>query len=355
MSENFYEKIGRIFGKKQIDRLELFLKEGGFLVSPLKVAGAALVLFLLLTFGSFSLILTIPFIKNVFFRIVFVFLKPIVIYNLTAMQISIFILSAFISLVIVLMGGYVLIKFSADERRNKVEESLPDFLILAAANSRAGMTIDQALWNAAKPEFGLLSKEIQVVAKKSFGGEPFDNAIDHLAESVNSKIVKRTVSLIKQGLASGSQIAVILEKTAQDARQMQIIKKEISASLVMYMIFIVFAASIGTPFLYAVSSKLIFIMESVFRGIPSSSTPNTGFISSLIKPQPPILSTEEFSVFVWVMMILTSFSGAMLIGIIQKGNKTDGLKYFPFMLILAFLLYYLIDYLMGLFIKTIGG
>ncbi len=216
------------------------------------------------------------------------------------------------------------------------------------------MTVDQALWQAAKPEFGLLSDEVEVVAKRTFGGVPFAEAIGHLTEAIDSKIVRRTVTLIKQGLASGSKIAIILERTAQDARDMQIIKQEISASLLMYVIFIVFAAAFGTPFLFGVSAKLVFMMEGVFSQIPDAEMQG-GFTSTFIQPQTPIVSSEQFTVFVMISLLITSISSSLLIGIIRKGNQREGIKYLPFILAVGCVIFFVVIEVVGKFVSGMGG
>ncbi|MCX8163469.1 MAG: type II secretion system F family protein [Candidatus Micrarchaeota archaeon] len=356
MAEDIYENIGKIFGKDFIDYLEIMLKQAGFNFSPLKMAGGLLVISILLTTGFFSLASGNSIIKNNLYKFLLIVASPIIILDQIYYYIAAFLLAAFFGVSITFSISYVLLKLSSDDRKNKVEEVFPDFLVLAAANCRAGMTIDQALWNAAKPEFGLLAKEIQIVAKKSFAGEPFENAIEHLSKSFNSRIVSRAVSLIKQGMAAGSEIALILEKTAQDCREMQIIKKDISSSLVIYMIFIGFAAAIGTPFLYSVATKLVYLMEDVFSSLPITNLSSlAGFSSSFIKPKPPIISYGEFSLFVFIMIIITSLSGSILMGIITKGNKTEGLKYFPFILLIAFCLYFAINFALDVFVGSLGA
>src|SRR3989338_2141453 len=82
--------------------------------------------------------------------------------------------------------AYLYLTLRVDSRRNKVETVLPDFLQLAAANVRAGMPIDQAMWQAARPDFGLLSEEVTAVAKLTFGGEPFAQTLDRLGERFDS-------------------------------------------------------------------------------------------------------------------------------------------------------------------------
>jgi len=248
-----------------------------------------------------------------------------------------------------------MVRMAADSRRAKVEEVLPDFLLLAAANVRAGMTVDQALWYAAKPEFGTLSTEVQVVAKRTFGGEPFDKAIDHLSEHFNSKFVRRTVTLIKQGLSSGGQIAEILERTAKDVRDMQIIKRDIAASLLMYIIFLVFAASVGAPFLFSVSAKLIGLLEHVFAQIPDTSQVSATAGMSFIQPQPPVITSSQFMLFVVVSTIVTAVCSALMIGIINKGNRMEGVRYIPPMLIASFVIFLIVSTLLDTFLSSMGS
>ncbi|VVC01208.1 Type II secretion system (T2SS), protein F [uncultured archaeon] len=227
--------------------------------------------------------------------------------------------------------AYLYLLLMADSRRKKVEEVLPGFLSLSAANVRAGMTIDQAMWYAAKPEFGILSAEVATVAKKSFGGVPFNTAIDYLAGRFDSKAIRRSVALIKQGLASGGQIADILERTAEDSRQMQLLQKEIAASLLMYELFIVFASVIGTPFLFAISGKLVSIMESLVARLPAdAASSGGGMVASIALGGQPGVSSSDFMAFTIFSSVITAIFSSLIIGVIYRGSKREGVPYIPF-------------------------
>ncbi len=355
MSNPTFELVGRLFGRERIRRLNDFLNAGGYSYSPEAFAGIFVLACLALSIAlSSALVGYIP-LKAALYKFSLAILAPFVLaspYFVPAAAIIISFVSVFaLSGVIV----YALIRMAADSRRSKVEEVLPDFLMLAAANVRAGMTIDQALWYAAKPEYGLLSVEVQVVAKRAFGGEPFDKAIDHLSTCFNSKFVRRTVVLIKQGLASGGRIAEILERTAQDVRNMQIIKKDIAASLLMYIIFLVFAASVGAPFLFSVSAKLIGILAGVFAQLPDTDTLASMAGSMFIKPQPPVISPDQFMLFVIASSIVTSICSGLMIGVIMRGNKMEGVRYIPLMLLTSAIIFIVISVLLDTFLKGIGG
>jgi len=242
------------------------------------------------------------------------------------------------------------IELRIDERKTEIEKALPDFLQLAAANVRAGMQVERALWHAAKPEFGLLSKEMELTSKKIFGGEPLNEALTELSERFNSRYLDRTVELIKEGVESGGEIAGILEKTAMDLRNMQIIRKEISASMVMYSIFIGFSAAIGAPFLYVVSSKLISLFEKLWSNQPTVGLSVSQY--SQINPTSPAITSAEFNLFAIVIVVITTFIATLIISVIQTGKKSNFIKF-----ILPFLVVSLGVFYLGRFVidKLFGG
>src|SRR3989338_746405 len=228
--------------------------------------------------------------------------------------------------------AYLYLVLRVYARKKKIESVLPDFLQLAAANVRAGMPVDKAMWQAARPEFGLLSEEITNVAKLTFGGEPFAQTLDRLGERFDSKNLQRTVRLIKQGLASGGEMADILEETAVDIRNWQIIRKEISTALLMYVIFIVFASTIGAPFLYGVSYKMISVLEKVWVQLPDLGTAQVPAGSMFLTPKAPTITSNEFLIFALVSSFITGFFASVIIAVIQVGSKKHFVRYFPIFL-----------------------
>jgi len=251
--------------------------------------------------------------------------------------------------------AYLYLTLRIDKRKRKVEDALPDFLQLAAANVRAGMPIDQAMWQAARPEFGLLSEEVTAVAKLTFGGEPFAQTLDRLGERVDSKNLQRTIRLIKQGLISGGEMADILEETGIDIRNGQIIRKEITTALLMYIIFIVFASTMGAPFLYAVSYKMISVLEEVWVEIPQMDQSSTAQIASgsFLTPTAPSITAQEFLVFALVASFITSFFASVIIAVIQVGSKKHFIRYFPIFLGMAAIIFFVIIFALDIFFAGI--
>jgi hypothetical protein len=253
-------------------------------------------------------------------------------------------------LVTIILYAYLLVQM--DARKRELESVLPDFLQLSAANVRAGLPVEQALWRAATPEFGILSKEVQNAMKRTFSGESISDSLTYLSNRFNSKYLQRTVSVLKFGISSGGEIGEILERTASDLRKMQIIYKEASTSMIMYVIFITFAALVGAPFLFAVSYKLIATLSAVWAHIPQTQDYSS---FGLVSFSPPEIGPEDFKLFSILAISITSIFASFILAVIRSGSTQEGFKLLPFFLLaglgLLFVFVTLVNSLLsGLFI-----
>ena len=127
----------------------------------------------------------------------------------------------FITLVLI----HVSIVLIADSRASEIEKVLPDALQLMAANVRAGMTVDRAIWLTARPEFGIFEEELRMAGAKTVGGKPIKVALMEMVERINSGLLEKTFRLLIEGIESGGELSHLLEETAANARTVQGLKK----------------------------------------------------------------------------------------------------------------------------------
>lgn len=267
----------------------------------------------------------------------FVFLYSI------AISVGVFLLSSIfltILLAVILAGVsfagfqgiiYVMLVLIADSRGSEVEEILPDALLLMAANIRAGMSLDRAVWLSARPEFGPLEEEIKRVGRKVLGGENMEKALLEMKKRIKSNILDRAVRLITEGIKSGGEMAHLLEETASDIRNSQEMHREVKSNVMMYSIFIIFASVFGAPLLFSISLYFIETTNSLWG--EQMATTQKGFeeMGGFIEMQEPQVTVGELQLFSIACILLTTFSGALIIGLIQSGKEKTGLKYAPLM------------------------
>lgn len=236
----------------------------------------------------------------------------------------------------VIIFTYLFFMLVADSRANQIENVLPDALQLISANVRAGMTIDRAIWLAARPEFGVLEEEIKMVGARTMGGKTLKVALTEMTKTVKSSILDRTIKLLLEGIASGGELAHLLEEVASNVRTTQTLKKEIKSSVMTYSIFILFAAVIAAPFLFSISIFFVDTMSTLWgtANLGTAMTGSTMGMGSLFsKAKGPQISVDELFWFAVVTLSVSSFFGSLIIGLIQTGKEKNGLKLIPAMLI----------------------
>ncbi len=232
---------------------------------------------------------------------------------------------AFLASALMVMVFYSHLYYVIDERRKRVETILPDFLLLIAANLRAGMTPISAFIESSMPEFGPLEDEVEIVASRSMGTESFVTVFGRLCERIDSRILKRVVGLFTTGMVSGGHLARLLETSAMDIRETQELKQELSSSTRMYVIFVLFIVLIGIPLLLSISIQFLVKLSALRSQISTSSFGEFG--SSMLSVggslDPQFVETMTYAV-----LIGTTLSVSILIGVINEGKLLYGLRYF---------------------------
>lgn len=231
---------------------------------------------------------------------------------------------------------YVIIMLIADSRASAIETVLPDALLLMSANVRAGMTVDRAIWLAARPEFGVLEDEIKKVGARTMAGKPLKSALSEMTKGIKSTILNRTIKLLLEGIESGGELAHLLEETANNIRVTQTLKKEIKASVMTYSIFILFAAVVAAPFLFAISIFFVEVMSKLWGPAILGKVATGGSMGGIFsKASAPQITANELLWFSAASLSVTAFFGSLTIGLIQTGKEKGGIKLIPLLIATA--------------------
>jgi pilus assembly protein TadC len=246
---------------------------------------------------------------------------------------------------------YIIVDLKIFKRKVDIEDVLPDYLQLTASNIKAGMTIDRALWYAVRPRFGVLAKEIEVVAKETMRGEDLKTALRKFADKYDSPLLKRSISLLIEGIDAGGEIGDLLNKIAINIQENKIMRKEMSANVTTYVIFISFATVVAAPVLFALAGILIRVIGSLGStlGDGGLTAASSGFGISFSGTG---IDFNDFRIFAVVSLIISSFFSSIIIATIKKGNAKFGLKYIPFFIVITITLFFAADFLLGKLIGT---
>jgi len=243
---------------------------------------------------------------------------------------------------------YVLLLLRADSRGKYVENILPDALLLMSMNIKSGITADRALIMSALPEFGPLRNELNKAGKQILAGKPIKHALLNMTSNVKSKLFDRTIRLIVEGIESGGELSDLLRQTAEEIQSTKATESEVHANVLMYAIFIFFAAGIGAPILFGISTYLV---GAVGKQFPSFSV--VTFSQQAAQGQFNI-SPGFLVTFALLSLTISSFFGGLIIGIVKDGDAKAGIKFIPILFVLSFFVFFTVRAIVGNVLPTFG-
>lgn len=245
-------------------------------------------------------------------------------------------------------GAYLWLNLAADSKGKYVEKILPDALQLVASNVKAGLTTERALLVSAREEFGPLEVELRRAAGKIIGGIPVAEALAGIPAKIKSRLVESTIWLIAEGIERGGEIGDLLIELADDIREQDSVKQEISANISMYILLIFFAAAFGAPVLFGVSTFIVQILTTQAQSIPTvtgvsaQQFGNSAVVQGFTQGGGAKISFDFVLLFAMVSLFTTSVFAAMTIGVINTGSEKGGAKYMPIILLIAFSLFFIV-------------
>ena len=240
---------------------------------------------------------------------------------------------------------YVSLDLRIFRRRLELEQVLPDFLQLTSANIRAGMPIDRALWYAVRPRFGVLANEMEAVAKQTMSGTDLADALTEFTNKYDSKLLKRSISLLIEGLEAGGEVGELLDKIATNIQENQILRKEMSANVTTYVIFITAATIFAAPLLFAMAGQLLKIITEITSSIklPESTAGPGSFGLSFGSIG---IGASDFTIFAVISLLTTSLFSALIIATIRKGDLRAGVRYIPIFMGITVSLFFIANWVL---------
>jgi flagellar protein FlaJ len=251
---------------------------------------------------------------------------------------------------------YMAIEYRIDGRKTKLEGMLPDYFQLASANLRSGIALDRAMLLAAKPEFSFFSNDIQDMSRKLFSGETMEAALTELAGKYKSVQLQHSIRMMVESLKYGGAMADLLDQISRDQRSQQIAQKEIAGQMLMYSIFIAFAGLIAAPVLYGLTSQMILVTDTVWKGILAQNPgglPTTGI--SFLKPSPPKITPTQYHDFSLIAIIAITGFASLIMSSISSGSAIKGLRWLPLFVIGGLGIYFVVGTMIGTIFSSIGG
>lgn len=326
------EDFGKAFLPRSIrPGLRRYILKAGYTQVPYKLFGWFFVLSIMIS-ALIYIFLVFPALAgiNSFLFLILTFILWVVIQSLV--------------LILIIVSIYVYLDVKIFRRTREMEEVLEEFLRYVSENLKGGMSFDKALWEAIRPQFGTLSHEISLVAKRVITGRDISDALRDFTDKYDSPMLKRSFQLIIEGMKGGGNVAYIIDKVEKNIRETKELKQEMVAANTTYVIFMVAIVLIIAPALFGLSYNLLLVLKNIAGKVGaaggSAGVSMLDFSNISIDPN----SFKSFSI--GALTVISLFS-SMILSIIQKGNIKEGLKYIPIFIITSILMYFLFRVILG--------
>ncbi|MEI8364333.1 MAG: type II secretion system F family protein [archaeon] len=236
----------------------------------------------------------------------------------------------FLLFVVILDLGYGIPIYLYDKHIKEIERYWPDALKLIADTMKAGSSFDYALREVCVADFGPLSFEINEVIRRIEMGDTTIKALYFLSYRVESKVDRRTVTLVQESLRTGAPLADVLEEIANDTKYIYRIKKERQTKTMLQSIFIVAAGAVVAPFIFGLTRVITEFLTNVATstGIASAAS-----LVVALKTQETIFMLLD------IYIILEVFAASAMISIMREGKLSPMYVFFPVMITIAYTVY----------------
>jgi flagellar protein FlaJ len=239
----------------------------------------------------------------------------------------------FIIAILIMTGVLGIYEFFNLRRIRKIDERFPDFIRDLAESRRAGMTFTKSIMYASKGKYGVLTEEIQKIARQISWGSSVEKALDAFANRVNTKLIKRTISVIIEASNSGGNVADVLDAASKDSREIKLIESERRANMLSYVAIIY----VG---LFVFILIIFVLTKSLLPNMLGSEASETGkkLATVSIGGGGGITQKAVTELFYYACLIQGGMMG-IVTGIFEEGNVKSGIKHSFIMMLITFIIF----------------
>ncbi len=193
--------------------------------------------------------------------------------------------------------------------RRAIDEHLPDLFRSVVQAQETGMTLPQALEEAAKRDYGPLTTELRKMTAQMSWGKTFEEALQMLGKRVDTVLMQRTIPLVIEASRSGGHVEKVFDPMGKFVQTTLLLEKERRTQTRPY-IAIIYVAFFVFVFTIVLLFKSFF---STIEGLPTLGS--------------AVMSPEEMQRIFFHMTIIQAFFSGLASGKMGEGALGAGLKH----------------------------
>lgn len=214
-----------------------------------------------------------------------------------------------------------------------MESEVPEFLSRLAGINQVGLTLAQAIEILVRTNLGVLSYEIKRINKDISWGANVQDALIRFEHRVRTPTVSRSVTLITAATRMSGNIFEILTIASKDAQMSQILKKERSSAMLLYLAVIYIAFLVFIFVVIVISSQFLPLLE----GVGTQASQIGGTFGDLGTGS--LLTIKRL---LYHVCLIQAFFSGLVAGAMGEGSVRAGIKHSAIMLLIGLIAFNLL-------------
>ncbi len=215
---------------------------------------------------------------------------------------------------------FVMFLISLQGVQKEKESKFLEFIRDLVEGVKTGTPINRGIANLQNRDYGKLSTHIHKLANQVNMGIPLDDALKIFAKETKSLVISRAVTLISEAQKAGGDVENILDSVSASVSQTEELKKEQKSSVSSlvsqgYIIFFIF-----------IIIMLVLQYSILPIALDFTNSENTVLTTGENLTQNP-KPTENFSLPLFILLLIQSLFAGLIIGKISEGRVTSGIKH----------------------------
>ncbi len=202
--------------------------------------------------------------------------------------------------------------------RKGVDEHLPDLFRSIVQAQEVGMTLPDALEEAAKRDYGPLTSELKKMTVQISWGASFEDALLAFGKRVGTVLTQRTVPMVIEASRAGGRVEKVFDPMGKFIQTTNLLEKERKTQTRPY-IAIIYVALFVFLFTIVLLFKTFFTSA---EGVPLLSTPT--------------MEPDDMKRLFFHLSLVQGLFGGLVAGKMGEGSLSAGLRHSVVMMLLGF-------------------
>ncbi|MBI4214700.1 type II secretion system F family protein [archaeon] len=215
--------------------------------------------------------------------------------------------------------------YIADKRVAVIERRLPDVLHHIAITLKTGATIETALKEASRIDYGPITVGLKVMLREVNEGKTFEDAFRDYALRSHSELLGKVAVIIIAARRAGGGLLDTLTALAEDIRAVYRLRQDRRSKTLMQFMFIIVSGSFVAPFVFGILRSVVHILA---RAGTAAAEPAA---AASILGQFDIM----FKAFLIVESALTTFGAVQ----VREGKTTRAVILAPITILAVYVIY----------------